>query len=702
MTCVLVQDPLHPYAVHLMELVFRRYGHRSVCFFTDGASRAQHERAYPTLRTELVEANYHVSLDELPRFAESVRRRHGVVGVLPFNEQTVLASAQLADALGLGWNRLETMLRFRDKYAMKQFLRERHPHMRVNGSRRVEGIEDVLPGGAPRYERYVIKPNDGWGNRDVAVFDAATPRASVEAYLDRVRSSREPPPLVLEEYVGGVEYFVNGQAGARGEPAIVAIFRYGRVDANGRRDIDHETRSVPRADPAFAPLAAYARALVEASGLVRSPFHIEIKLDAQGPCLIEMSARFAGNRNAYACNALHGGRLDVFAAAAHGYVSKDDYGPLGEDWDRYDATAAVYVHGIATRRERVHSLRGVSEVERLPSFAGWVKKPRLGERVVPTVSSLTMPWCVLLMCSAGRGAGAEDADSARVRALMEPAPAAARPVGAAAAIGAAGARAADAVRWRVVRALHSAESTVRAGGPREAVSRAADAVVRRLRRAGLLRRYRADRLPDALSPEHVALANEVLHWAKEYIAAPHPELGRKGPICPFVQKTMQVNRLYVSIHDEIDGAARRDVDDVVLAHADRLKERFPYDAPDGAFTSVVIVFPGIPEERGHVLDDVHDELKTHLMRRDLMAAAFHPRSTKPGQYNPAFRVFRAPFACMVLRHMDVRDILFLGNNRAAFEHYRAVFGPRFAQGQVSNEFGYVDLFNEASRRFPEK
>ena len=61
----------------------------------------------------------------------------------------------------------------------------------------------------------------------------------------------------------------------------------------------------------------------------------------------------------------------------------------------------------------------------------------------------------------------------------------------------------------------------------------------------------------------------------------------------------------------------------------------------------------------------------------------------------------APFACFVIRHMDVRDIVFLGHNRAAFRRYRARFAPLFAAGEVSNEFGYVDMYDAAVGRFPE-
>ena len=101
----------------------------------------------------------------------------------------------------------------------------------------------------------------------------------------------------------------------------------------------------------------------------------------------------------------------------------------------------------------------------------------------------------------------------------------------------------------------------------------------------------------------------------------------------------------------------------------------------------------------HLLDDLHDELKTSLMSSDIMVSAFHPQSERPALWNPAFHVLRAPFAGFAFRRMDVRDIVFVGHNPKAFAHYRARFGPRFARGEISDDHGYVTAFTQAVARF---
>ncbi len=90
--------------------------------------------------------------------------------------------------------------------------------------------------------------------------------------------------------------------------------------------------------------------IMQATGLKRSPFHMEIKVDDRGPCLIEVGARLVGHGNAELCGKMHGD-LDLFDLAAHYYLSNHDYGPVSLNWNRYDATDVRYVHGIAERSE---------------------------------------------------------------------------------------------------------------------------------------------------------------------------------------------------------------------------------------------------------------------------------------------------------------------------------------------------------------
>jgi hypothetical protein len=167
-----------------------------------------------------------------------------------------------------------------------------------------------------------------------------------------------------------------------------------------------------------------------------------------------------------------------------------------------------------------------------------------------------------------------------------------------------------------------------------------------------------------------------------------------------VQHTIDRGGFDVRFHDEIDGSSVSKMRRVILDEAMRFQKKFPRDVRKGMFSSVVIVFPNVKASKGILMERMHDELKTHFMKSDLMCSPSHEHCTKPSVANPEFEVFRSPFAGFVVRHMDVRDIAFLSHNRDAFKRYQQRFAELFARGEVGNEYGYVDLYNQACVRFP--
>lgn len=207
------------------------------------------------------------------------------------------------------------------------------------------------------------------------------------------------------------------------------------------------------------------------------------------------------------------------------------------------------------------------------------------------------------------------------------------------------------------------------------------------------------RKPKALTPSQAARISEVFAWVRQYLGRPHPELGRDGAVCPFAQPALDSDQLHVTTSDD-DGSSRTRLRAVLLeqgaAFASRLRDGSP-----SMYASLVVVFPRMPEAGFGLLDQLHDEIKTSLMTSDIMVSSFHPKSERPALWNPAFHVLRAPFAGFAFRRMDVRDIVFVANNRNAFAHYRKCFGQRFARGEVSDEHGYGTVYAQALARFGE-
>ncbi|MGD9843393.1 MAG: acetyl-CoA carboxylase biotin carboxylase subunit family protein, partial [Steroidobacteraceae bacterium] len=654
---IVVQDPCHDYAVRFIRHIHDKYGYRAICFFTNRREFLRQASAYPLLQSDCVAATFEVQPQQLNSFAGHMRDHYDIAAIIPFNEPAVATATQLAQQLGLSWSQPPVLQRFRDKYSLKQYLRAQDQGLRINATCKVSDADDVIRARSNcAFDRFVLKPNDGFGNRDIGMFDASTDRAQIERYL------RGTPGMVLmEEYVGGTEYFINGQIDAVGQVTVIAIFEYQRIAANGRTNIDSETRRLPQTDPLFATLAAYSRQVMRASGLIRSPFHLEVKVDACGPCLIEVAARLPGLCNASLCSELHGAGFDWFDVAAHYYLSDADYGVLPLNWQAYDSSAVRYVHGIASNAERIHQLHGVQQTEALPAFRCWVKEPVVGARLRPTIDCLSMPWSLVI--TTGTEVQATQA-AAQVRQLLAWNDNQSTIARGFSSIMHLAQRGMAMLRLRLLCAFLPLNTKItilsQPTGPSLGIklarltSRCVNALVRRYQLARFGKGMVITAAP--VAPEFAAVASEAVTWAEEYLAKPHAQLGRKGPICPFVKHTVDIGRYFVSVHGQVDGRSINALRGVVIDEAAAFLQRSPNVGSKGAFGSLVMVFPHIPDERLGILDQIHDELKTPLMERDLMFSPFHKHSSKPSISNPEFKVFRAPFAALVVRHLDVRDI----------------------------------------------
>ena len=385
-----IVDPYHDYAQRLMGGAFERLGLQAICVHTDPRKRFEARSRFPVDDRWIAE-HVEVPLASLAEFAQQAARRHRVAGALPFNEPTLLPCATLAEAAGVPWCSHETLRRFRDKVALVEQLRRARPDLRLYRQWPVTDLRDIRRIGEDLPDRFVLKPAHGFGNRGIGFFERD---ASDEALIRFL--SDGGAPWVLAERVGGREFFANGQVDASGHASVYAVFEYHRVAANGREALDYLTAKVGRRSRFFAQVDAYVREVIAASGLTRSPFHVEIKIDHRGPCLIDAGARLVGNRNAFVCEDLHGGAFDPFELASTAYLSTSPERPPTLDWDAYDASELLYVQGLATSAGRFYSTDGAREIEKLPEFAGWVSRPELGQRISPTVDLFSAPWSVLL------------------------------------------------------------------------------------------------------------------------------------------------------------------------------------------------------------------------------------------------------------------------------------------------------------------
>ncbi|MFT7839286.1 hypothetical protein Q5530_24340 [Saccharothrix sp. BKS2] len=173
---------------------------------------------------------------------------------------------------------------------------------------------------------------------------------------------------------------------------------------------------------------------------------------------------------------------------------------------------------------------------------------------------------------------------------------------------------------------------------------------------------------------HEARLRTVFRWANDYLCGPHPDLGRRGAVCPFTDTSLQRGLFYLSVHPGSPG----DPDELaalLLHYRDWFTELEPRTGPSAQFKTILVLFPDLTDFG--VVDRAQQELKPEYTRDGLMLGEFHPGPPeKAGLWNPAFRPLHSPVPLLAVRHMVPTDFPFLRDDDSTVAAYLQRFGDR--------------------------
>lgn len=191
----------------------------------------------------------------------------------------------------------------------------------------------------------------------------------------------------------------------------------------------------------------------------------------------------------------------------------------------------------------------------------------------------------------------------------------------------------------------------------------------------------------------------VLHWLHDYVSVPSPNIGRSGPVCPFVPAALGDNAVRFSFYYGIDG---RDSGELRTVLFDELRE-FDATAPPPprsgtSLASLLVVLPDTGQAGWVIMDEVYADVKQFAVGSGLMVGQFHPACDERAVRNPAFPVSRSPVGLFAVRRMAPHDVLFLHDDPHWFGIYRQRFGGHFDKGKVRDPL-LRELYWNAIRDF---
>jgi hypothetical protein len=152
---------------------------------------------------------------------------------------------------------------------------------------------------------------------------------------------------------------------------------------------------------------------------------------------------------------------------------------------------------------------------------------------------------------------------------------------------------------------------------------------------------------------------EIREWVKNFLAQPSSDLGRTGPVCPFIPHALKLNSIQLALI-RAKNLEPQQVEEIVLRYRDIFLELEPRDREGGINKAILLIFPDIHlDETPKLIDGVQQKLKPFFVEQGLMLGEFHNRTETPGLHNPNFRPLRSPIPLLAIRFMVESDLPFL-------------------------------------------
>ena len=318
-----------------------------------------------------------VSTHDVDGLVSLVRRSNAAGITTTGSEVSLKATALAAERLGLPFYAApETVRLCQDKDAMRA--RYEAAGLRVPAFARCATLDEASRFVAERAFPFVVKPSRGWGQRGVARVDgdAELGRAFDEA--KSVSSSAGLPVVVVEEWLEGREYSVNGWIE---DGRLVNYCVTERLTVPGKRPLGV---MIAEAYPSGLPPESETRVVEEARrgaaalGHIRGPCYSQVALAENGCWLFETAARLGGGFDADVTKLASVVDLyDRVLGVAIGDPSLERQGVVAP---RYGGAIAKFLVG---RPGPVRAIRGLSEARHIAGVDDAQVFAPVGGRVMP-------------------------------------------------------------------------------------------------------------------------------------------------------------------------------------------------------------------------------------------------------------------------------------------------------------------------------
>ncbi len=183
-----------------------------------------------------------------------------------------------------------------------------------------------------------------------------------------------------------------------------------------------------------------------------------------------------------------------------------------------------------------------------------------------------------------------------------------------------------------------------------------------------------------LAPREREALGAVADWIKNFILEPNDQLGRPGPVCPFMPTSVERQTMWLAPEHIGDGSTAH-VIDVMNSYKRRLLDVGPPDGGETNYNVITVVFTDLPEDRAqNLFDDVLGEIAVPSYAEEgIVFGPFFNGNPATAIYNNGFRPFQSPVPFIFVRHGVVSDWKFFID----MEDWLALWARRFGEQGVA-------------------
>jgi hypothetical protein len=173
----------------------------------------------------------------------------------------------------------------------------------------------------------------------------------------------------------------------------------------------------------------------------------------------------------------------------------------------------------------------------------------------------------------------------------------------------------------------------------------------------------------------------VADWIKTFVIRPHKDLGRAGPVCPFVPEALERKTLWLAPEPIADRSVP-DVVQLVNDYKEMLLRAQPTKGDDVQYKAILVVLTDLSADRA---TDYANDVQVQSLTKPwythdgvVLDPKFNEMNTGTAIHNPSFHPFRSPAPFFLMRHAVISDWMFFLDD----EDWLSVWAGRFGESAV--------------------